>query len=215
MNMPFFHKLIFLLKKVIFGDKFLTSFSIDEGALLKDVEGKSVAIVGNARDLSKTTFGSSIDEYEVIIRLNDAPIPSEVSHGSRTDWMAVAKKVSETRIMARDPRIILWMPSKRKRVSLSITTYSRFYLQRIDSNLRLRKNLRAPPSLGIMVIDLLSSSSACSIGLFGFDFFSSRSLSGRRAVDQVPHDFEAERQMVEALLKSDDRFRLWPMADPR
>lgn len=41
--------------------------------------------------------------------------------------------------------------------------------------------------------DLLARSTATKITLYGFDFFASLSLSGRRTSAQVPHNFQAER----------------------
>jgi hypothetical protein len=73
---------------------------------------------------------------------------------------------------------------------------------------RLQSGLGAPPSTGLMMIDLLARSNAREIGLYGFDFFNSLSLSGRRTAAQVPHDFAAERRFVEALMTEDPRFRL-------
>lgn len=210
-TLNWWRKFLFRARKAIYGDKFLSTLAIDEQALLQELEEKSVAIVGNARDLSQTSLGAEIDTYDVIIRLNDAPIPCHGSHGSHTDWMAVAKRVSLKTIMRRRPTTILWMPSKRNRLSVNMATFSRFYLQPVNRNIRLKALLGSPPSIGIMMIDLVGSSNAKEINLFGFDFFTSRSLSGRRSADQVPHNFEAEREMVESILKSDDRFCLWPM----
>ena len=59
-----------------------------------------------------------------------------------------------------------------------------------------------------MMIDLLARSPAAKITLYGFDFFTSLSLSGSRTAAQVPHDFAAERAFVDALLARDPRFSL-------
>jgi hypothetical protein len=63
-----------------------------------------------------------------------------------------------------------------------------------------------PPTTGLMMIDLLASSHATKITLYGFDFFASLSVSGRRTAAQVPHNFQAERAYVTALLARDSRF---------
>jgi hypothetical protein len=55
---------------------------------------------------------------------------------------------------------------------------------------------------------MLARSPATSVDLYGFDFFASMSLSGRRTAAQVPHDFAAERAFVEALMARDARFTL-------
>ena len=201
-------QLAFRLRKVLYGDRFLAKFSISEDDVFAALEGRSVAIVGNSRGLGKQALGSSIDANDIIIRLNDAPITSLSSHGSRTDWMAAAKKISEKTLLGRAPKLLLWMPTKRKRLNWRMATFPKFFLNRTDRNQQLRAKLGAPPSVGCMVIDLVQRSNADKISLYGFDFFASRSLSGHRTADQVPHDFDAERKMVEALLASDRRFHL-------
>ena len=65
--------------------------------------------------------------------------------------------------------------------------------------------LNAPPTTGAMLINLVAQSQASKIHLFGFDFFASMSLSGRRTAAQVPHDFAAEKRFVTALMETDDR----------
>jgi hypothetical protein len=59
-----------------------------------------------------------------------------------------------------------------------------------------------------MLIDLIERSTAKHVELFGFDFFASLSLTGSRTADQVPHDFESEKQWVRRLLDRDKRFVL-------
>ncbi|MEJ6707606.1 MAG: hypothetical protein QNK92_02090 [Amylibacter sp.] len=56
-----------------------------------------------------------------------------------------------------------------------------------------------------MLIDLAARSDAQKINLFGFDFFASLSLSGRRTAAQVPHDFSAEKRFVTKLMQNDAR----------
>jgi hypothetical protein len=199
-------RLLFQARKVLYGDRFLSLFSINEDDLLAALDGKTVAIVGNSRGLGNQTLGSSIDAHDVVVRLNDAPMRSQSSHGGRTDWIAVAKKISEKTLLDRAPKLLLWMPTKRKRLNWRMATFPKFYLNRPDRNRNLKAKLGAPPSVGCMAIDLVQRSNADKISLYGFDFFASRSLSGRRTADQVPHDFDAERKMVETLLASDRRF---------
>ena len=48
--------------------------------------------------------------------------------------------------------------------------------------------LGSAPTTGLMVIDFVAHTAAQTIELYGFDFFSSKSLSGRRDSKQVPHE---------------------------
>ena len=59
-----------------------------------------------------------------------------------------------------------------------------------------------------MMIDLCLRSRLSRLDLFGFDFFASRSLSGRRTAEQVPHDFGSEARWVRALMDTDPRLHL-------
>ena len=198
----------FRVRKALNDDKFLRTLSLNRAELFGFVEGKSVAIIGNARSLSDTSLGAEIDANQIVIRLNDAPLTSSKSHGQKTDWIAVAKRVSGHRLTLRGPSLLLWMPTKRKRLTWSIVSFAKFYLNETTRNKLLAEKLDAPPTVGLMVIDLLKGTKAKSITLYGFDFFASQSLSGNRTAEQVSHDFNSEREEVMNIVATDPRFRL-------
>lgn len=206
--MIFINQIQYWIGKVFLGDRYLTIGSISGDELRIMLCGKSVAIVGNARSLGALSHGPEIDSFDVVIRLNDAPIPSEESHGTRTDWLAVAKTINLATLKRKDPKIVLWMPTKRTRLKYHMFAYAQFYLNPLARNSLLRGKLGAPPSLGYMMIDLLEQSEAQSVRLFGFDFFFSKSFSGNRSASQVPHDFKAEEAAVSDLIHRDPRFTL-------
>ena len=83
-----------------------------------------------------------------------------------------------------------------------------FYLHPLDDIAALHGRLAAPPTTGAMMIDLLLRGDLASLTLYGFDFFASLSLSGRRAAADVPHDFAAEAAWVQDLLAHDPRLTL-------
>lgn len=185
----------------------LASRSIAPSSMLAALSGRSVALVGNARSLANGMAGAEIDAHDLVIRINRAPMPSPTSHGSHTDWLALAVRMGATDLAALDPHLTLWMSHKRKRLPWAAVT-RRFYLYPQAEIGRLWAKLGAQPTTGLMLIDLLAGSQASRIDLYGFDFFRSLSLSGHRAAAQVPHDFAAERAFVEALQAADPRFRL-------
>ena len=186
----------------------LEAYSVPTEAVMADLSGTSVALIGNAKSLAQSLHGTAIDAADLVIRLNSAPMPQESSHGRRTDWLAISTPVDAATLRARAPRRILWMTRKRKRLSYALASRPGFYLNRLADVTRLRAALGGPPTTGLMMIDLLARSDAASVTLYGFDFFASLSLSGRRTAEQVPHDFAAERGYVEALIATDPRFRL-------
>ena len=195
------------------GEPYLARFSAHQSELLAELAGRRVAIVGNARSLGDGTLGAAIDDHDLVIRMHRAPLPSPQSHGSRTDWLALGVPVEQEVILDRAPKRLLWMARKRKRLSRRIATAPGFYRHPPADWRALAAELGAPPSTGIMLIDLVSRSGAEAIDLFGFDFFASLSMTGRRTADQVPHDFDAERRWVEALMARDGRVVLHRPSD--
>jgi len=174
----------------------LIQYSAPQDALLTELAGKSVAIVGNSRALAETSFGADIERADIIVRINAAPMPSARSHGGRTNWLALAVALNKNSGQSIGPQRVLWMSPKRKRLPLWVLRGPGFHLFSMDSFRALKSALGAPPSTGLMVIDLLQKSEARSISIYGFDFFSSLSLTGSRTQAQVPHDFSAEKKWV-------------------
>ena len=202
------NRLSFLIARLTDDEAALERLSDSPATLAGELTGKQVALIGNARSLSTTHHGLAIDAADLVIRMNGAPIPSQHSHGSRTDWLAVSMPPKAALLTARAPARVLWMTRKRKRLPYPLTRRPGFYLNRQDEAQTLADRLGAPPTTGLMLIDLLARSPALGISLYGFDFFASLSLSGSRTAVQVPHDFVAERVFVETLLARDLRFHL-------
>lgn len=201
-------RLGFLIARSLGQEDRLQALSCPASDLAAQLHGKSVALVGNARRPGPPDQGAAIEAADLVIRLNRAPMPLPESHGQRTDILALATGVSAADLARIKPGRMLWMSHKRKRLPWAVARSSGFHLPTLDGFVRLKDTLGAPPSTGLMMIDLLARSEARDVSLFGFDFFASLSLSGRREATQVPHDFAAERRFVEALLVRDARFRL-------
>ena len=188
--------------------------SLPQSELLNDVAGKTVAIIGNARSLEAADHGKAIDGAYIVVRINSAPIPDPLSHGSRTDWLAISIPVPDSTIQDRKPKRILWMTRKRKRLPLWLINDPRFFLNAKTNGERLGEMIGSPPTTGLLVIDLLSQSQAKTVTLYGFDFFASKSLSGNRSAAQVPHDFNAEQSFVMDLISRSDQFRMVTTQSP-
>ncbi|RYG90051.1 hypothetical protein EU803_15665 [Loktanella sp. IMCC34160] len=186
----------------------LAELSVGIEDLADELRGKSVALVGNARSLSQSDKGTHIDCADVVIRINSAPIPSARSHGTHTDWHALAVRNSRSMRDRVGAQRYLWMSHKRKRLDWATASSPGFYLSPMEHFQKLMSQLGARPTTGLMLIDLLERLPAESVDLFGFDFFDSLSLTGNRTAEQVPHDFEAERKWVHDLLDRDGRFVL-------
>ncbi|WP_420857237.1 glycosyltransferase family 29 protein [Marivivens marinus] len=202
------NRLAFTLAKLRKDDRALERLSDDLSALSAETADKSVAVVGNARSLEATDLGPMIDAADIVVRINSAPIPSVKSHGARTDWLAISIPVDAAIVTARAPSRRLWMTPKRKRLPYGFVQNAGFYLFPRAEHQRLSSAIEGRPTTGLMVIDLLSRLPTNKVALYGFDFFASQSLSGARTGDQVPHDFNAERDWVETLIARDHRFSL-------
>ncbi len=198
----------FLWAKLTGNEAALERLSLPPETLNADLSGKTIALIGNAKSLSQGQFGSQIDAADIVIRLNAAPMPSATSHGFRTDWIALSTPIPPDILQDRNPARLLWMTCKRKRLPYALAIRPGFYLNRRSDVMALRAMIDGPPTTGLMMIDLLARSPAAKITLYGFDFFASLSLSGSRTAQQVPHDFNAERSFVTALMARDPRFSL-------
>ncbi|WCR10741.1 glycosyltransferase family 29 protein [Paracoccus stylophorae] len=202
------NRLRFHTARLLRNEAALRAMSVPQGNLLADLEGRTVALIGNARALTGGDSGARIDAADLVIRINRAPIPAPASHGSRTDWLALATRLNEADRARLSPDRILWMSPKRKRLDWRSAASPGFYLHPLADYAALRDRLSAPPTTGALTVDLLLRSRLRSLTLFGFDFFASRSLSGRRSAQQVPHDFAAEAAWVADLSRHDPRLTL-------
>ena len=173
-----------------------------------DLRGKTVAVVGNARSLSLSAQGAEIDSADIVIRINSAPIPSAISHGTRTDWIAISVPVDPQRLASLAPGRILWMTPRIRRLPWQVAQRPGFFLNPKQSHRELHQQTGSRPTTGLMVLDLLKRTDLAAVRIHGFDFFASLSLSGSRTAAQVAHDFSAEKEWVETLLSADARFSL-------
>ena len=200
-------RLGFLLARTLRDEAALQRLSVPQSELLADLAGKRVALVGNARALAQSRHGAAIDAADLVARINLAPMPSPESHGTRTDWLALAVRLRRAERARIAPGRILWMSHKRKRLDWHSATSPEFYLHPLSDHAALAARLGAPPTTGAMMIDLLARSDLAELELYGFDFFASLSLSGSRTAGKVPHDFVKEAEFVADLLKNDQRIR--------
>ena len=201
-------RLGFLIARTLRQEGPLQSLSCPPSELATALTGKSLALVGNARNPGPPGQGAAIEAADLVLRLNRAPMPATESHGQRTDILALATSLSAADLARFTPGRILWMSPKRKRLPWSVARSRGFHLPDLTAFHRLRATLGAPPSTGLLLIDLGARSPARAITLYGFDFFASLSLSGHRSAAKVPHVFAAERRFVLDLLSRDPRFAL-------
>jgi hypothetical protein len=195
----------FLLARTLRWEAPLARLSVPAAELMAELKGKRVALVGNARSLAERDEGAEIDRADLVVRINRAPMPASRTHGTRTDWLALATSIGAADLDRIKPRRLLWMSHKRKRLSWRVASSPGFYLHPLAGWRALKEALGAPPTTGLMLIELLAASELAELRLHGFDFFASLSLTGSRRADQVPHDFATEARFVKALIARDRR----------
>jgi hypothetical protein len=195
----------FLIARTLRHEAPLAALSVPQAELLAALAGRHVALVGNARALAEARHGARIDAADLVIRINRAPMPGAQSHGTRTDWLGLATSLPQADRARLGPGRILWMSPKRKRLDWRTATSPGFYLHPLPDIAALGARLGAPPTTGAMLIDLCLRAPLASLTLYGFDFFASLSLSGRRSAADVPHDFGAEAAWVQDLLAREPR----------
>ncbi len=198
----------FHIARTLRDENALQTLSAPAEALRAALAGQRVALVGNARALAGQHHGAAINAADLVIRINAAPMPAAESHGTRTDWLALAVRLRQSDRARLAPRRILWMSPKRKRLDWTTAQSAGFYLHPLADYRALANRLGAPPTTGAMMIGLALTADLAALDLYGFDFFASRSLSGRRGAQDVPHDFTAEAAWVRSLATMDPRLTL-------
>lgn len=198
-------RLTFATARLLRAEGPMADLSVPQADLLAALRGRRVALIGNARALADSAHGAEIDAADLVIRINRAPMPAPASHGTRTDWLALATRLPDADRARLNPDRILWMSPKRKRLDWHSARAPGFYLHPLDDIAALHGRLAAPPTTGAMMIDLAMRSDLAALTLYGFDFFASLSLSGRRGAADVPHDFAAEAAWVEDVATHDPR----------
>lgn len=175
---------------------------------LSRVENRTISLVGNARSLAQSRWGTAIDHNDLVIRFNRAPIVAVTSHGRRTDLLATSVAIEESLVRERGISLVLWMsPVRRKMGPQTLRIGPLFLFPRGDYAALCRK-AGDRPSTGLMTIWLLQQSGCKRVEMYGFDFFASFSLSGGQTLETTPHHFGNEKEYVHRLLQTDHRFQL-------
>ncbi|WP_323780833.1 glycosyltransferase family 29 protein [Thalassovita sp.] len=198
----------FQLAKWTGDEAVLAAFSAPYDALAEVVKGKSVALVGNARTLADAAQGAQIDAADIVVRLNTAPGQEAISHGARTDWLFTSVRLPRDVLRDLDPAHVFWASGKRKRLDYGLVKRPGFVLTPASILADLIMVLDARPSAGMIATATLCALPFAQIRMHGFEFFSSLSLSGHRAEKNVPHDFDAERDLIMEMVQADKRLRI-------
>lgn len=166
--------------------------------LLDFLDRKSIAIVGNATSLLSHQYGPLIDDHEIVTRMNMGFPIDPAAQGTRFDLWCFSN-FRATLQPPKDfvaPRCVWMSPRYRHRTEHGVDCY--FYP--LSYWRTLHDLLGARPSVGAMVIDLISRSNPRQVTIIGFDFNRSKSFYEKRELP-APHDFSAEERYVMDLVK--------------
>lgn len=165
----------------------------DLQALLGFLDGKSIAIVGNATSLLDHQYGALIDEHEIVTRMNMGFPINPAAQGTRCDLWCFSN-FRATLLAPRGfvaPRSVWMSPKFRDQADHGVDCY--FYP--VSFWRKLNRQLGARPSVGAMTIDLVSRAKPRQVTIIGFDFNRSKTFYENRT-QPSPHDFAAEARYV-------------------
>ncbi len=173
-------------------------------ALLADIAGKRVALVGNARSLGGFAFGDDIDAHDIVVRMNAMPMISARTHGRRTDWLLFGIPLAYEYVAARGVRKVFWKYGSMRTLPRWVAdgAIDRYVFGRGEAE-ALRRKLGSKPSVGIVAIELILGLNPAAVSLYGFDSNASQSLSSDSNDVNTSHDFANERRYIRALVEAD------------
>ncbi|WP_170253433.1 MULTISPECIES: glycosyltransferase family 29 protein [Alphaproteobacteria] len=189
--------------------RLLLGRTTSQRSLFQEIEGKTVAIVGNARSLAAKDYGGAIDGYDLVVRFNRVPIVSRKSHGFKTNWVATSVPVTQRRLDDLGADRLLWLSPRTRKMTSETIAIQNLYVHPTEQIRSLEKRAGlSRATTGITAIDLLSKSGLSKATLFGFDFYRSQSSSSHQTAANAPHAFDREEVFVRKLVQSDGRFEV-------
>lgn len=188
--------------------------SIPKQQITSYVQGKSVAIVGNAKSLLESDYGHYIDRSDIVIRINRANILNAQAQGTKTHIWATSFSYPFGHHQ-QGYQFCIWLtPMFHSNLCYphnKIFSDKLIYLYDFKDFCHLEKRLGAYPTSGMMLIDFITKYTHFKkLDLYGFDFFKTPNMYEN--VDfknnHKFHDFEKEEQFIHALLHKDKRIKL-------
>ncbi len=160
------------------------------------VDGKKVALVGNAKSLFGRNLGAEIDAHDVVIRLNRGFVIDASQQGSRTDIVGTARALSLEQLNQFNPMLVYWLFWRRWRIpSWNNETWNKLEIVPIENwRASNRQTSRRPTSGFVMAYSLAHFSKPSLINLYGFDFYSSGNFYRGDKISRA-HDHSNEREV--------------------
>ena len=160
-------------------------------------EGKTISVVGNAKSLFDTNYGSEIDSAEVVCRIKRGFFMlkpgDEKSHGQRTDvWFLNWFKTM-------DPKKVTTKTCKN---TIEILNNPLIDTEWLKTDLGHHR-----PSTGLRILHLISLYNPKKVYVYGFDWKTTPSFHDNNLQDNR-HDFQLEKKYCETKYFNTERFIL-------
>jgi len=173
-------------------------------ALRPLLDGRRVALVGNAGALLTTRHGAAIDAHDTIIRFNRGVVRVPEAQGHRTDIAAIACKMPYAELARFGAPQVLWLAADAGLMSSSFLAHAATMAVNPPSQWAAASALLEGrrPSSGLLMLHLLRTEfSPQAVTLFGFDWKRSPTYyenpdDPRQARTGGPHGWDREETVV-------------------
>lgn len=171
------------------------------------LDGKIVAVVGNAESIFGAGQGPDIDACDTVLRFNLGFIRQPEDQGSRSDIVGVSGRLSPESIYAGFPGARIWWLTVRREMMGAgfLRRVDEIAITPRDSYTRLRQDLGSNPSSGLIaLVALLELFTPTKVLVCGFDWKQTPTFYPAKTGH---HNWRGEREMV-ARLAADGRVEL-------
>jgi Glycosyltransferase family 29 (sialyltransferase) len=175
------------------------------------INGKSVAIIGNASSLFTKNQGAEIDECETIIRLNRGYIIDPHQQGSRTTIIGTSRGLPEETITEKfNPELVVWLTSKRWYIpNWSEAQWSKTEVMPLSLWHSLHVKLQHRPTSGLMMLHIIEQRmTPKKLSIYGFDFYQTGNFYRGAHPENSPHSPAAEKNYVSAMIARNSNYQL-------
>lgn len=157
--------------------------------IINFIQGKSVAIVGNAQSIFDKNNGAAIDDHDVIIRFNKGYITKPESQGTKTDILIMACEMPLDDKEKFKARYYVNRSKKTRSGDYTISNKTREWIKR---------ETIAQPSSGFMSIKMCLEAKAKQIDLYGFDFEETPTFYNPKGY-VTKHNYSREKELIKQL----------------
>lgn len=179
------------------------------GRLHPKIDGKSVALIGNATALLTSGAGPAIDSHDCVVRFNYGFVKTPQNQGSRTDLVVASGSIKPNLLAAGFQGVqLIWVTGRRYRMrSGFLRRIDELAIVPIDRARTLGEQLGgALPSSGLVMIwTIRTLFSPASITLYGFDW---KRTPSHYTHLMGPHDWAAEAALVARWEEEDSRLTI-------